>query len=695
MTDYEIVLADTFQSSLQSLDAGHQVAVLEAIDKLRKGHASVHLHALSPLPWVSFGANRDALRIICWRESATLVLAWVDLHDAAYRWAERHAPRQFGKVIRFAKTVVDEVVAPTTSENEVPPGPLASVRDKVFRAFGVTPRLAGALRALPDDDVLLELCERVDKPLAEALLALAADPDATDTTIARYHEAKSASAQQPTLADAVRAPINAERMWVASPEQRALEAALAGSAAAWSVFLHPMQKRLVTARTSGPFLVTGGPGTGKTVVALHRARFLAESESHRADPRPILVTTFSRVLASQLESNLALLCRDAPAMLDRIVTLTLVAASTAVLKAAKVPHAVLVSEDIDAAWNDALAKDTAGLGRRFYEQEREDVVLAHGIITEDAYLRAARTGRKGKLDRAKKKVVWSVLDAFEAALARRGGDDAGGLARKATQLLRDGKVQSPFSAIICDEVQDANRWQLRLLAALACNHGDTAMIPAPDRLFLVGDGHQRLYEKPVSLHACGIEVRGRSARLRLNYRTTQGICTAALQTLDGVDLDVIERDDANFDANFDATGYRSLRAGKRPSSHAFKTADEEADFIASAVRSTPARPLLILARTKTMLGHLADRLRARGVTPLMLGDADLMPATGDHVVLATFHRSKGLEAPTVILAGMQESPLRFPGGTDEERALHLKKERLLVYVGMTRARDACTMTRVV
>lgn len=686
--EYELVLAETFQSSMQKLDSGQQVAVLDAIEKLRKGHASVHVHALPPLPWVAFGANRDALRVICWRESSTLILAWVDLHDPAYRWAERHAPRQFGKVIRIVKTVIEDAPPSMTAQTDiVPPGPLADVRDKVFRAFAVSPGVAAAFRAVPDDDALLELCERLDRPLAEALLALAADPDGIDTTIARYHDAKNATAQ-PTLADAVKAPINAERIWIAPPDQRAVEAALAGGAATWSVFLHPSQKRLVTTKTSGAYLVTGGPGTGKTVVALHRAKHLAETLAiAEGEKRPVLVTTFSRILTSQLADHLEQLCKDAPTTLARITTLTLVQAATKVLQAAGQPHAVLMGEDIDAAWTEALAKDRVDLGRRFYEAERDDVVLAQGIVTGDAYLRAARMGRKDKLVLAKKKIVWSVLQAFDAALAKRGGDDAGGLARKATQLLREGVIESPFAAVVCDEVQDASRWQLRLLAALATPKG--FVDPGADRLFLVGDGHQRLYEKPVSLRACGIEVRGRSARLRLNYRTTQGICAAAIDALAGLDLDVMERDDAEADTS----GYRSLRAGARPSAHAFASADDEADFIATTIRSTPARPFLVLARTKTMLAHLADKLRARGVTPLMLGDAEAMPA-GDHVVLATLHRSKGLEAPTVVLAGMQDSPLRFPGGSDEDKALHARKERLLVYVGMTRARDACLLTRV-
>lgn len=694
--DLEIAFAQTFQAAMRGLEFVQQAAVNEAIEKLQKGLGSVHLHALPPMPWVSFVVNRDAVRVICWREGSALVLAWVALHADAYRWAERHTPLQFGNVIRIRKTVIEDApAADATADGRTvaPPGPLADVRDKIFRAFAVSPGLATALRALPDDDALLELGERLDKPLAEALVSLATDPDGLDLIVARYHAARAsaATAPPPTLAQAVKASMNAEQFWVAPPEQRAIEAALAGDSTTWRVFLHPAQKRLVTTKTSGPFLVTGGPGTGKTVVALHRARFLTEQfAATRA--RPVLVTTFSRILASLLESGLAIVCRGEEHLLERTTTLTLTGAAARVLELAREPAAVLLGDDIDAAWSEALTVDKLGLQRRFYEAERDDVVLAQEITTEERYLSAARAGRTERLDRTKRKEIWKLLTVFETALTKRGGDDPGGLARRATALLRAGTVESPFAAVVCDEVQDASRWQLRLLAALATQKGEA--LPGPDRLFLVGDGHQRLYEKPASLRSCGIEVRGRSARLRLNYRTTQGICAAALDALAGEELDVLEQEAHPNDTAADVErGYRSLRAGARPTSHAFATADEEADFIATAIGATKARPFLVLARTRSMLAALQDRLRARGVATTMLGDTDALPA-GDHVVLATLHRSKGLEAPQVILAGMQEVPLRFPGGSNEDKTLWARKERLLVYVGMTRARDGCLLTKV-
>src|SRR5262249_1766676 len=153
---------------------------------------------------------------------------------------------------------------------------------------------------------------------------------------------------------------------------------------------------------------------------------------------------------------------------------------------------------------------------------------------------------------------------------------------------------------------------------------------------------------PASLRSLGIEVRGRSARLHLNYRTTQGICAAALEVLQGLAPDVLDEEDPS-----EQQGYRSLRAGERPREQTFATPDDESDFIAQTIRGTPTRPFLVLARTRSMLEALQRRLRTRGVVVTMLADSEVMPA-GNQVVLATLHRSKGLEAPQVILAGTQE-----------------------------------------
>ena len=233
--------------------------------------------------------------------------------------------------------------------------------------------------------------------------------------------------------------------------------------------------------------------------------------------------------------------------------------------------------------------------------------------------------------------------------------------------------------MICDEIQDVGAPELRLLAALT---------DGPDSLFLCGDGHQRIYSAPISLAGCGINVRGRAAKLRLNYRTTEGIRRAAVAAVKGLDVDALDEDKNPLD------GYRSLRAGPTPIRMAFDSAEAEADWIAAAVREHPDTRTLLLARTNSLLKKLVDLLATRGLTPTRLGGEQQVTAE-QNLLLCTLHRAKGLEAPRVIIFGAQAIPASWHGKGDAgDKAVWDRKETCLLYVGMTRARDWCAVTQV-
>jgi superfamily I DNA/RNA helicase len=718
-TAYRVAIAQTFQEGLKRRGA-HAHAIMEAVRRLQEGHVGVHLHALEGLPWVSFNVNRDALRIIAAREGDTVLLVWVDTHDEAYHWAKRHRQIQVGHHLELVRVAVkDDDASPSGARTDGAGGgggddaqglvavcPLEGIRDRVFRRFGVEPEAASVLREL-SEDALVALLPLVQPPLGEALLGLVTDPEDLEAHVARFTDANDAAKRAgPTtsmgLREAVSSPSNAGRVWLLPDDIQAVERALC-SGEAWTLFLHPSQRRIVEMDSAGPVLVTGGPGTGKTVVALHRAVALLRHTA-TSDRRPLLVTTFSRVLARQLETSLHRLCADEPALIDRVVVTTLTQAAKTVCAQAHWPHALLLGDVLDAAWREALVHDVDGRGRRFYELERREVLLPQGVRTEAAYARAKRVGRGGRLDRTERAACWRVLQAFEAALRARGGNDSDGLTAAAIEALHTGAIASPFCGVVCDEVQDAGLLELRLLALLGARS-----------LFLVGDGHQRLYTKPVSLRAAGIEVRGRSRRLRLNYRTTQGICRAAVAVMKGVELDALEREAAAPSTqpgvgdtppaaiDVDEGGYRSVRAGPLPERFVCADADAEADIVARAITTdspltttTTGPATLVLARTNAALEALSVRLRTRGISAVILGDGADAPPAGATVVLATLHRAKGLEAPTVILTAMQLVPHPFRGARDDEdeRRLHERHERSLVYVGMTRARDRCLITRV-
>ncbi|MCA9546513.1 MAG: hypothetical protein KC613_19045, partial [Myxococcales bacterium] len=268
---YRIGLTDGFQRALAALDANMQKAVNEALLRIQTGHGSSHPHKLEGSELVSFGVTRNAYRIICAREGDTLLLLHVGPHDAAYQWAERHRVVQVGQVVRVRRVVVEDEDASLVAAAEDPvAGPLAHVRSRVFARFGVRPHGAEVFRQIRTEDALFDVAEHLHPPVAEALVHLFGDPDDEVGASASFLEAQERLAERhpprPSLAEALEAPVNSATIWVPPPGEEALAAALQADLPAWRVFLHPSQRRLVTHRGRGALKVTGGPGTGKTVV---------------------------------------------------------------------------------------------------------------------------------------------------------------------------------------------------------------------------------------------------------------------------------------------------------------------------------------------------------------------------------------------------------------------------------------------
>lgn len=673
---YELATSQSFWQSRDALDHHQRIALADAMEKVQKGLPSARVHKLDPMPFVSFGVNRDALRVICQREEQTLLLLWVGAHDAAYDWARRHRVRQVGNFVRIVRTRFEEVVE--TPSAPVVEGPLSAVPDQDFGRFDVEPPTTELLRAIADEDALLDLVSHFPPPRGNALLSLAVDPDGVARAEREYRAAMEANAEAPKLGAALRDDVNSADFWIPDPADQATLRALRDGFAAWRVFLHPTQRQVVRVNAKGAVKVTGGPGTGKTVVALHRARHVAESLDGDAS---VLVTTFSAALTAQLREQLDQLCGGAPVR-ERLVARSLVGVARDVLAAAGRPNELVT--DVSEPWRRALEHDAAGRGRAFYESEREHVAAAADAWEEGRYLRVRRTGRGTRLDRRERREVWKVIDAFEAALRDAGGGDAITLARRAAEVLRSGEVPSPYAAVVCDEVQDVGASELRFLAAL-CTDPETGEL-RPNGLTICGDGYQRIYRVPVTLRACGVDVRGRASRvLRLNYRTTEAIRRAAVATVKGVDASELEDDGVD-----PLRGYRSLRRGEPPVEKRFASAEAEAEWLASIA---DGEPMLVLARTRGWLKQLRDRLRARGLEPRLLESG--RPDPSEPMVLCSLHRAKGLEAPRVVIAGRQLVPARYPGGGDPgDRALWDRKERCLLYVGLTRARDWCAVSTV-
>ncbi|GAB3863848.1 hypothetical protein GCM10029963_73280 [Micromonospora andamanensis] len=464
----------------------------------------------------------------------------------------------------------------------------------------------------------------------------------------------------------------------------------------WRVFLHPQQRRLAyrpKARPyNGPVRVSGGPGTGKTVVALHRVKALADALPASSRPQ-ILLTTYTNALADLLARLLDDL--GGPDLTAKVDILNIDKVVRDVLRQDTEGQWANVEILGDAAlasrWNEViveLAVDDS-FDRPFLVSEWEQVILAQNIRTRDEYFAARRAGRGRRLNRADRAIVWSLMQEFERRLDR---DKALGFKQAAVRAadIATGweKAARPYRHVVIDEAQDLHTAHWILLRALAPS--------GTDDLFIVGDTFQRIYNNRVALSSLGIETRGRSHRLTLNYRTTRQILASALHLIDPDSYD-------DLDGGSDTLrGYRSILRGGEPEIIGYPTQAAEMAALADRIRrwhkgGIPLDEIAVIARTNATAAAAVNALQAAGVDASQLRSGQAI----DHetgVQTMTMHRAKGLEFRAVAIVGVDARHVPLETAVtpkDADRLEHqrdIQRERSLLFVSATRAREALAIT---
>jgi len=440
-------------------------------------------------------------------------------------------------------------------------------------------------------------------------------------------------------------------------------------------------------RASGPVRVLGGAGTGKTVVAMHRARHLADEVFTGKDDR-ILFTTFTKNLATDISQNLRKLCGDEKAW-ARIEVQHLDGWVANFLRTQGYRPEVVYDAEND-CWRNALeqAPEQAGLPERFYRVEWESVVQAQNITSVDEYLAAPRIGRGTRLSRDTKKKVWPVFQEYRAQLNEGGKKEYVDLIRDARQFIENKALKLPYRAVIVDEAQDLSAEAFRLLRTI---------VPAGENdLFIVGDAHQRIYRHRVSLSKCGIDIRGRGKKLKINYRTTDEIRRFAVRLLEGRPIDDL---DGGQD---DQKGYMSLTHGTAPAAMTFASAAEEAAYLKQHIQAlvaegSPLESICIVARTKKLVENYAAQLRASGIETYEVKRDTAEQRDRVGIRIATMHRVKGLEFEHIIVAGANRGivplDIALSAGDDAITQRNLETgERALLYVALTRAKRSALIT---
>ena len=453
----------------------------------------------------------------------------------------------------------------------------------------------------------------------------------------------------------------------------------------WRIFLHPYQKKLVERKSLTPMLVRGVAGTGKTLVALYRANFLA-GEIPPNSSQKILLTTFTKNLAEDLSAQLNNICSDEARA--KIEVANIDAWVSGFLKQNNCPFNIVYpgSPVYESCWKNAItyADPSAKLDDDFYDTEWRRVILEQGIRTENEYLRAPRRGRGSSITREQRKKAWVVFEEMRSNLEKRHAmtiEDACAMARG---ILTANPGFANYFSVIVDETQDMNEQALKLLAALAKHTPESE--PA---IFMVGDAHQRIYARKVSLGACGINVRGRrSTRLKLVYRTTEEIRKLSEKVLLGQTVDDM---DEGVEGDQALTSAYSLRHGKAPEIYDAVDEDAQVDWVLDQIRAAdcPDNEACVVFRTKEFLKAFKDKLDERRCPNVVIKSSENTTSPG--IRLSTMHRVKGLEFKLLFIADCNQGivPLEkaLKSSDKQEKAIKEMTERSLFYVACSRARD--------
>jgi hypothetical protein len=660
------LIADSFTDSLARLTGQEQKAAKTAAFDLQLNPAQPGLsfHRVDRAKDPNFWSARvnDDLRLIVHRTPGSLLLAYVDHHDAAYAWAERRRierhPATGAMQIVEVRERVEEVRAPS-HQPAARPALFDTLRKVELMAFGVPEHWVDDVRAATED-TLFDVIAHLPQEAQEALLKLAVgEQPAPPEPVA-------------SEADPFAHP-DAQRRFRPMANVEDLRRALDYPWDKWAVFLHPAQEALVARAFSGPARVSGSAGTGKTIVALHRAAHLA-----RAGPAArVLLTTFSKPLANALRLRLRSLLAEDAAAAARIEVKALNAVGYDLYAARfgqpQIAPAALVATLIARA---AARVEGHRFTQRFLLGEWTDVVDAWGLRDWEAYRDVARLGRKTRVGAKQRESLWAIFDQVRAGLAERGVVTWADLFHRlaATPDLR------PFDHAVVDEAQDLGVAEARFLAVMA---GDR-----PDGLFFAGDLGQRIFQQPFSWKALGLDVRGRSATLRINYRTSHQIRAHADRLLPATvaDVDGVEESRRGTVSTFDGPPPTVMECADPAAEQAAVGA-----WIAERLAAgCAAHEIAVIVRSDAELKRARAAVKAAGARAVELSDK-VEVETGA-VAISAMHQAKGLEFRAVAVMACDDEIIPLQSrieavGDDADLQEVYDTERHLLYVACTRARD--------
>ena len=625
----------------------------------------------------------DAYRgiVVRQQEVGVYLLLWVDHHDEAYQWAAHkrcEVNPKTGAIQVFDVQTVEERIS--TSERTAL---FADAKDDELLKLGVPEAQLDFVRSFVKKEDFYKAESSLPHDAYEHLSWLV-EGFSMKEVLELVLEDQNTVTPSESLAAALAVPTTLKSFVVVEGEDE-LRRIMAEPLEKWRVFLHPTQRKIVKKEYSGSARVLGGAGTGKTVVAMHRAKYLA---SQCEGQQRILMTTFTANLAADIRENLRKICTLEE--LRRIEVIHLDAWINQFLRESGFSAQIGYDETIDPLWERAvlLANIDLPFETSFYKEEWNRIVIAQEALTLEKYVKASRNGRGTRLDRKKRIQVWKVFENYQNLMKENQIRDINTAMYESTKLLQSMGGRARYASIIIDEGQDFSDNAYRLIRALVGEEH-------PNDIFIVGDSHQRIYRNHPTLSKCGINVRGRSSILKINYRTTEEIRKYAFALLNGISFDDLDED---FDLGDKC---QSLTHGEKPIVENFGSANEEFDFLINEIKKLKENgvaltDICVVARTKKLVDDYIALFTKAGIRSYAIKRNKVDDRNFDGLRIATMHRVKGLEFKYVFIAAANTRILPLISAINKTDAISeaesITSEKCLLYVAMTRAQKGVYIT---
>ena len=671
-----IALGNKFFESYNKLPESEQKKTMEFFNKFRQNPLSSainyeKLNALADKRMRSVRIGKAYRGIIMLdEESAVYLLLWVDHHDEAYAWAKNkkckiNPSTGVIQLYDMQESTVGKTEAPTV-------GIFSHLSDDILEKLGVSRELFDLVRSIKDKSDLVSKSNMLPDDVYAGLELLEEGNSIEETLEVSAPKSKVKIAED-DYRTAIEIDANKGSYYVIKDEDN-IEEVL--SLASWRIFLHQSQRAIVDNDYKNSFYVSGGAGTGKTIVAMHRAKRLAQSLGRG---KKMLFTTFTKDLIKDIKANLEELCDDKE--MKKIEVVNLDAWAVKFLKKHNYEYEIIYGKDLDAVWNEVFNNEELEFSEEFYKDEWNHVIVAAEVYSDfRKYKPLKRPANRGRLGEIQRKGIWKIIKKYKKIMEEHKFRDIGMAMLDCRDIVREEYPDGLYQHVIVDEAQDFGNSAFKLIRALAGREHT-------NDIFIAGDLNQKIYDFVTKLSDCGISVVGRSSvKLSINYRTTEETRKFAFKVLKGSVEEGLEASEID--------NVVSISHGPEPEIRECSTGEEEIRYILGKIKElkeSGENPdnICIAVRTNAEVKKYEEALSEEKVGRFVLIEKQEDARGFSGVRVATMHRIKGLEFDHVFIAGMSNdflTKLKSRSKTQSSLERNIAKERCLLYVAITRAK---------